>query len=60
MISRVCQATGETFLIPVRKTLEQGRLYNWKSRKRAKDEKVAEGYVRAMILCNDRGAKVPC
>jgi len=60
MISRVCQATGEAFLILVRKILEQGRFYNQNTGKWIEDEKVAEGYVIAKKRSNVRGAKVPC
>jgi hypothetical protein len=59
MISRLCKATGEALLIPVRKPLEQGRFYNRLTGKWIEDERVADGCVVAKKQGNACGAKAP-
>ena len=59
MVPRACYATGETLLVPERKTLEQVRPNNRLNRERKEGEKVAEGFAVAMNWGNSQGAKEP-
>jgi hypothetical protein len=54
--TRTWRATGEPFLVPERKTLEQVRPITGK---RKEGEKVAEGFGVAMNWGNSQGAKEP-
>ena len=58
-MTRTCSATGETFLVPERNTLEQVRPITGQTGKREEGEKVAEGTAVAMNWGNSQGAKGP-
>jgi hypothetical protein len=58
-VTRTCYATGETFLVPERNTLEQVRPITGRTGKWKEGEKVAEGFKVAMNWGNSQGAKGP-
>src|SRR5258708_5655100 len=59
-VTRACRATGETVLVPPRKSAEPGRSYNRDSGKSTEDETAAARFVVATKRGNARGAKEPC
>jgi hypothetical protein len=59
MIIRTYRVTGEVLHIPGRKILERGKFYNWQTRKRIEDERMADGCVVAAKQRNGCGAKPP-
>jgi hypothetical protein len=59
-VTRTCQATGETFLVPGRNCRSKVGRITGDTGKSAEDEKVAAGLVVAKKRSNARGAKEPC
>jgi hypothetical protein len=59
-MTRTCQATGETLLVPFQKWAEPGNRITGAPGKSVEDERESEGSTVAEKRSNVRGAKRPC
>jgi len=59
-VTRSCEATGETLLVPVEKSAEQGNRITGNTGKSVDGERDSAGSVVARKRSKVRGAKRPC